>query len=303
MKVFVAGATGAIGRPLVIQLLAGGHQVVGMGRDEDALRALQEQGASIEIADALDAHAVRVALLRTRPDVVINQLTSLPKHRTPESMRAAAEGNRHLILEGGANLARAAEDTGVRRYILQSAAFLYAAGTGLADEHVPLAVDASPAIAASARLRTELEHRVQERARLEIVVLRYGFFYGPGTWYTQEGDIAEQARRQQYPVAGEGAGVWSFVHVDDAAAATVAALQGPPGVYNIVDDQPSELNVWLPAFAKWVGAATPGTISEVEARQTFGPDFLYYATRLRGASNAKAKRVLDFQPRSLMWLP
>ncbi len=136
---------------------------------------------------------------------------------------------------------------------------------------------------------------------LEGVALRYGFFYGPGTWFTADGSVADRVRERQYPIAGSGQGVWSWVHVEDAAKAT-AALECGPGIYNIVDDDPSALSVWLPAFANAVGAPPPPHIGEEEALQSAGSDFVYYATRLRGASNEKAKRELGFAPRRLQWL-
>jgi nucleoside-diphosphate-sugar epimerase len=137
---------------------------------------------------------------------------------------------------------------------------------------------------------------------LQGIALRDGFFYGPATWFTDDGDIAGQVRERKYPITGSGHGVWSWVHVEDAAAATAAVLECAPGVYNIVDDHPSPLSVWLPAFAAAVGAPTPPRISEQEALQSAGPDFVYYATKLRGASNAKAKREMGFAPRRLEWL-
>ena len=137
---------------------------------------------------------------------------------------------------------------------------------------------------------------------MQGIALRDGFFYGPATWFTDHGDIADQVRERKYPITGSGQGVWSWVHVEDAAAATAAVLECAPGVYNIVDDHPSPLSVWLPAFAAAVGAPTPPRISEQEALQSAGPDFVYYATKLRGASNAKAKREMGFAPRRLEWL-
>ena len=137
---------------------------------------------------------------------------------------------------------------------------------------------------------------------IEGVALRYGFFYGPGTWYHPEGAAADQVRRREVPIVGAGTAVWSWVHIDDAALATVEALSAPPGVYNVVDDDPSPVSTWLPAFARAVGAPPPPVVSEREARAAFGEDAVYYGTRLRGASNAKAKRALGFAPGRLEWL-
>ena len=141
-----------------------------------------------------------------------------------------------------------------------------------------------------------------EESGLEAVLLRYGFFYGPGTWFSREGDVGDQVRRREVPLIGKGGGIWNWVHIDDAAAATSAALTADPGVYNVVDDRPVAQSVWLPAFAKFVGAPEPPTISEEEALRNSGPDSVYYATKLRGASNQKAKGKLAFRPRPLEWL-
>jgi nucleoside-diphosphate-sugar epimerase len=137
---------------------------------------------------------------------------------------------------------------------------------------------------------------------MEGVALRYGFFYGPNTWYHPDGGAADQVRKQQFPLVGKGQGVWSWVHIDDAALATVAALDCEPGVYHVVDDNPSPVSVWLPAFVKSVGAPAPAQVTEEQARQVAGEDAVYYQTRLRGALNAKAKQVLGFRPRKLEWL-
>jgi nucleoside-diphosphate-sugar epimerase len=165
-----------------------------------------------------------------------------------------------------------------------------------------MAVDASPGVAFHARSYAELEARVLAPGPLEGVALRYGFFYGPGTWYSPEGACADQARRQEIPIVGRGEAVWSWVHIVDAAHATVAALAAPPGVYIVVDDDPSPVSVWLPAFARSVDAPSPPQITEEEARTAAGEDAIYYGTKLRGASNAKAKKALRFTPRRLEWL-
>jgi nucleoside-diphosphate-sugar epimerase len=302
VKILLAGATGAIGRPLVFRLLANGHDVTGMTSSDRGLATLREIGAQGVVVNALDAQAVRAAMERVRPDTVIDELTSLPKHYTPDEMRAAAERDRQVRLEGGGNLYDAARAAGARRYIVQSTGFFYAPGQGLAAEEDPLASDASPAVSASVRTYMQIEERVVGGKDLQGVALRYGFFYGPGTWFNEDGDIAGQVRERKYPITGSGQGVWSWVHVDDAAAATAAALECAPGVYNVVDDNPSPLSIWLPAFAASVGAPDPPRITEQEALRSAGPDFVYYATQLRGASNAKAKREMGFAPRQLEWL-
>jgi 2-alkyl-3-oxoalkanoate reductase len=302
MKILIAGASGAIGRPLISRLVAAGHDVVGITTSERGLQTVKENGAKGVVANALDAQAVKLAMNKVRPDAVIDELTSLPKHYTPEEMRAAAGRDRTIRLEGGRNLYNAARATGARRYIVQSTGFFYAPGSGLATETEPLAIDASPAVSGSVRTYTQIEQRVLSSSDLEAVALRYGFFYGPGTWFSPGGDVANQVRDRKFAIAGSGQGVWSWVHIEDAAAATVAALECTPGVYNIVDGDPSELSVWLPAFAAFVGAPEAPRVSEADALQTAGPDWIYYSTRLRGASNAKAKREFRFAPRKLEWL-
>ena len=194
-------------------------------------------------------------------------------------------------MEGNINLLAALRDAGVRRYLLHSSGFWYAPGAGLADESVPFISSASPGGEAGAHTYLELEARASATPGIEFVALRYGFFYGPGTWYTREGDIGDQVRQQQVPIIGEGQGVYSFVHIGDAAGATAAVLECPPGAYNIVDGNPSPQYLWLTAFARAAGAP--------EALRVSGPDAVYYATRLRGASNEKAGRELEFRPRPL----
>ena len=303
MKVLVAGASGAIGRPLISALLSSRHEVFGITSTQRGAQTLRERGAQPLVANVLDREAVEAAMRKARPDAVIDELTSLPKDYTPAEMRAAAERDRSVRLTGGGNVQSSAVACGAQRYIVQSTGFFYAPGTGLAGETEPLASQASPGIAGSVRTYMQIEDRVLNAPDIEGVALRYGFFYGPGTYHDPEsGSLSRQVRAQQYPVAGSGQGVSSFIHVEDAAAATVAALEAEPGIYNIVDDNASELSIWLPAFAAFLGAPAPLHITEAEALQEAGPDSLYYATRLRGASNARAKKELGFAPRRLEWL-
>ena len=303
MKILVAGGTGAIGRPLITKLRAKGHAVVALTRSPEKAQALVEQGIEPAIADVLDPNAVKAVVSRARPEVVIEQLTALPKTYTRESLKAAAVLNTRLRLEGGANVLAAAQAVGVRRYLRQSIAFWAIPGRGLADEETPLAFDASPLVAADARTVTELEDRLLGNPTLEGIALRYGFFYGSGTWFHPDGDVARQVRQQQFPIVGNGEGVWSWLHIEDAAIATVAAAErGNPGIYLIANDQPLAVREWLPAFAQWLKAPPPPRISVEEALKASGPDAVYYGTQMRGVSNAKAKRELNFQPRPLEWI-
>ena len=303
MKIFVAGATGAIGRPLIAQLLAQGHEVVALTRSLEKAQTLAEQGVELAIADVFDADAVKAAITRTQPEVVIEQLTSLPKTYTSESMIAASALNTRIRREGGSNVLAAAQAAGVRRYLRQSIAFWAIPGAGLADEETPLAFDASPAVAADAHIVTEIERRLLGNPNLEGIALRYGFLYGPGTWFAPDGDVAQQVRQQQFPIVGNGEGVWSWIHIEDAAIATVAAAErGNPGIYLITDDQPLAVRQWLSAYAQWLNAPPPPQVSVEDALRISGADAVYYGTQMRGASNAKAKRELNFQPRPLEWM-
>lgn len=303
MKFFVAGGTGALGRPMVAQLLAKGHTVVALSRSADQAQTLVECGIEPAIADVFDSEAVKAVLSRIQPEVVIETLTALPRNYTSEAMKAAGPLNTRIRLEGGANVLAAARAAGVRRYVRQSIAFWAIPGPGLADEETPLAFDASPAVAADARVVTELEQGLLSTADIEGIVMRYGFFYGPGTWFNPDGDVARQIREQQFPIVGNGEGVWSWLHIEDAATATVAAAeQGNPGIYLVANDQPLPVREWLPAFAQWLNAPPPPRISVEEALETSGADAVYYGTQMRGVSNAKAKRELNFQPRRLEWI-
>jgi nucleoside-diphosphate-sugar epimerase len=302
MRVLIGGATGAIGRSLIGFLRQHGHAVFALARSPGSARVVAALGAEAVIVDALDATAMKAAIMHARPEAVINELTSLPRHYTTAEMVAAAERDRHVRIEGNKNFLAVLPDAGVHRYLLQSSGFWYAPGAGLADENEPFAFAASPAVAAGAHRYAELEQTASAATDLEFVALRYGFFYGSGTWFDSAGDMGEQVRRQQVPVIGDGQGVWSWVHIEDAAAATAAALECAPGAYNLVDDDPASQQRWLPAFAHAVGAPPPPRVSEAQALSALGPDAVYYATQLRGAANGKAKRELDFRPRRLEWL-
>jgi nucleoside-diphosphate-sugar epimerase len=209
VKVLIAGATGAIGRPLVRYLSGAHHSIYALVRSPASARVVNELGTEPVIADALDLASVRAAMARIRPDAVINELTSLPSHYTAEEMRAVAERDRKVRIEGNRNLLAALREMGVRRYLLQSSAFWYAPGEGLADESARFAFDATPAVAAGTRRYAEMEAAASSTPGIEFVALRYGFFYGPGTWFSSDGDMGEQVRERRVPIIGDGQGVWS----------------------------------------------------------------------------------------------
>jgi nucleoside-diphosphate-sugar epimerase len=302
MNIFVAGATGAVGLPLVRALRTQGHQVTGMTRPGPGVGRLRELGAAVSTADAFDAAQVRDAIEAAKPDVVVDQLTWLPAD--PVDIIKAMPNDTRLHREGGANLLAAAEALGVDRFIMQSRGFYLDAPLGeLADETAQLRVEAPGEVGNSARAFGEYERRVLESRTLAGVVLRYGFFYGPGTWYRPDGAVAEQVRQGEAMIIGSGNGVWSFVHIDDAVAATVASLTAEAGVYNVVDDDPLPVVEWLPAFARWINAPEPKHVSIEDALESAGAEAVYYHCSLTGASNGRAKTNLGFSPRPLLWKP
>jgi nucleoside-diphosphate-sugar epimerase len=283
-------------------LLADRHEVFAMTRSKERARTISKRGAFPIIADALDSGSLLEEMQNVQPEVVIEMLTSLPKVYTSQAMQEADKQNTKLRREGGSFLQKAAQMTGARRYIIQSSCFWYAPGAGLATEETPFAFESTPGIAAGTKVYSEIEERVLTAKDIEGVSLRFGFFYGPQTWYAPDGNMADQVRQQSYYITGGGRGVWSFVHVEDAAEGIVAAMSSPPGIYNLTDDTPVELKEWLPAYAHRLGAPPPLERTIEEEYRDKGSDTIYYATQLRGASNAKANRVLGFTPRPLEWL-
>jgi nucleoside-diphosphate-sugar epimerase len=227
---------------------------------------------------------------------VIDQLTWLPPN--PADLLKSMPLDTRLHREGGANLLAAAMELGVKRYIMQSRGFYLDTPAGqLADESSKLRYSAPGVIGESTRVIGEYEDRALAAPNIDTVVLRYGFFYGPGTWYSPDGAIAEQVKNGESQIIGDGRAVWSFVHIDDAVSATVAALTTEPGVYNIVDDNPLPVAEWLPAFARWVGARRPAYVGADDAPE----EAVYYHLSLTGASNRAAKSKLGFNPRPLLW--
>ena len=303
MRVLVAGASGAIGRRLIPLLVEAGHEVVGTTRSEAKADSIREAGADAVVLDVTNLDALRREVHRARPDVVVNQLTALPDALDFRDRDALVPTNR-LRGEVGPALAQVAADAGARRVIAQSVAFFYApTGEGPKREDEPLIEPPEgSAFAAGVEALRALEGATLGTAGIEGIVLRYGYFYGPGTYYAPDGSTAEQVRGRHFPVVGEGSGVFSFIHVDDAAAATVAALDGgAPGLYNVTDDDPAPLRDWLPVYAEALGAKPPRRVPAWLARLVAGSEVAAMATRLRGASNAKAKAELGWEPRYASW--
>jgi nucleoside-diphosphate-sugar epimerase len=297
----VSGASGAIGRFLIPQLVDAGHEVVGMTRRQDKADALAGLGARGVMVDALDRDAVRRVVIDAAPEAVIDQLTSLPRDYDLRNPRLY-DANDEIRAKGTPALHDAAREAGARRFVMQSVAFLYAPeGDWVKTEEARSWHDAPMPFARSVRVLSGNEQRISGDPDVEGVVLRYGFFYGPGTYYASDGSIAAQVRKRQFPIVGKGAGMASYVHLHDAAAATVAALERGRGIYNVVDDEPAPAREWLPVYARAIGAKPPRRVPAWLARIVAGGRIAGLATQLRGASNAKAKAELGWQPVLPTW--
>lgn len=301
MKVLLAGASGAIGRPLVPLLVAAGHEVVGTTRSEERAAALRAAGAEAVVCDLLEPGRPRQLVAEVLPDVIVDQLTSLPQQLNPRDKKLY-DANDRIRRDGSGALIAAATELGIRRYVLQSIAFLYAPEGGpVKDEDARTWDDAPPPFNRAVNVMRGNE-RALLAAPIEGLVLRYGFFYGPGTYYAADGTIGTMVAKRQFPLIGKAEGMTSYVHIADAAAATVAAVErGAPGIYNVVDDEPATVRTWLPVLAEALGAKPPRRVPAWLARLVAGPYAVAAATVLRGASNAKAKRELGWSPVLTSW--
>jgi nucleoside-diphosphate-sugar epimerase len=304
MRVLVAGATGVIGRPLVKQLREAGHDVVGTTRSPQRAERLRELGAKPTVLDVRDTDALRAAVMEAEPEVVINQLTALPDkidYRKPAETFGATNELRGTV---GPALAGISAEAGARRLITQSVCFFYAStGKRAHSEDDPL-LELPPEVPMSRGITASvaLERSTLETPGLEGLVLRYGYFYGPEVGSVPGGFEVDEVRRRRYPIVGDGTGIFSMVHVEDAASATVAAVErGAPGIYNVCDDDPAPLSEWLPACAETLGAKPPRHVPVWLANWIAGKRAVGMATRLEGASNEKAKRQLGWQPKYPSW--
>ena len=302
MRVFLAGGTGVIGRALVPQLREAGHEVTAMTRYEARAEKLRGQGVDAVVCDAFEADNVARAVADAGSEVVVNQLTDIPDAINPRKMSEQFETNDRLRTEGTRNLMKAAEAVGARRMISQGIAWAYVPAEGLWAEGDPLWAGAPEPWGRSVGAVQALEQATLGSDSVEGIVLRYGLFYGPGTAFAGDGSTAGMVRKRAFPVVGDGSAVYSFIHVDDAAGATVAALdRGHPGAYNVVDDDPVMVRDWLPAYAEALGARPPRKVPRFIARVVAGKFALYMATQLQGATNTKAKQELGWQPRWASW--
>jgi nucleoside-diphosphate-sugar epimerase len=298
MNIFIAGGTGAMGRFLVPSLVDAGHTVVALTRSADRISQLEQMGAVPVVGDVYDEARLARLVAESEAEIVIHQLTAFgTKTGDPyaETIRVRIEGTRSLI--AAARAARA------RRFIAQSISFMCSpSGSGLTDEETPLYLEARPAVRALAEAIASLERQTLNASGMSGTVLRYGWFYGPGTSWDPEGFIPRAIREGTYPIVGAGAGTYSFINLRDAAAATVRVLaHDATGIYNIVDDSPVPLREWLPFAAKLLGAPAPAHEAVAAARKRIGDMRVYYMNEQRGASNAKAKRALNWLPAFPSW--
>ncbi|MFW6868812.1 NAD-dependent epimerase/dehydratase family protein [Nocardioides sp. CPCC 206347] len=306
MRIFIAGATGALGSRLVPLLAEAGHEVFGSSRNEAGRAAVDALGAIGIVMDPLDADSVRAAVAEAKPDVVVHQLTALSalSGNMKKWDQDFAMTNR-LRIEGTDHLIAAARESGVRRFVAQSYGGHWTnerAGGWVKTEDDPLVADPGKEARETLRAIKHVEEVVTAAPGIEGVVLRYGNFYGPGNALSRDGEMGEMVRRAKFPVVGGGAGVWSWIHIDDAAAATVAAIErGAAGIYNVVDDDPAPVAEWLPYLAEQLDGKLPMRLPAWLARPLIGQFGLALMTTVRGSSNAKAKRELVWAPRYTSW--
>jgi 2-alkyl-3-oxoalkanoate reductase len=316
MKIIVAGASGAMGRALVPLLVRAGHDVVGMVQRPRSAEVVHGLGAEPRTADALDAGAVLACFREVRPQVVIHELTAIPATLDMRHFdREFAQTNR-LRTEGTRHLLAAAVDVGAAHFIAQSfAGWTYgrsgngsktngtkSKATKLKTEEDAFDPDPPAKLRATLDALKALERAVLSETRLTGAVLRYGGFYGPHTSIAKDGSIVRAVRRRKLPLVGEGAGVWSFVHVEDAASATAAAVEsGRGGIYNVVDDEPAPVAEWLSFLAHCAHAQPPRHVAAWMARLLIGEHVVVVMNEIRGVSNAKIKRELAWTPRWPSW--
>jgi nucleoside-diphosphate-sugar epimerase len=273
-----------------------------MTRSEERAADVRAAGADAVVCDVFDAQRVKRAMADAQPEVVVHQLTALPD-RLDFRKSDLYDATNRVRTEGTRNLIDAAMAAGARRMVAQSIAFMYdTSGDWVKDEDAPLLADAPGPFASGLKALRQMESAVTGTDGLEGLVLRYGFFYGPGTYYARDGSTAADMRRRRQPIVGKGTGVFSFVHVNDAASATVAAVErGAPGIYNVADDEPVALRDWAPVYAEAIGAPRPWRVPAWLARLIAGKEVAMFTLTLRGASNAKARRELGWEPRYPSW--
>ena len=302
MRVFMAGGTGAVGRPMIRQLRAAGHTVAAMTRSEGKASLLAELGAEPVVVDVFDRDALVAAVRAARPDAIVNQLTDLPQAMEPKHLQDIYARNNRVRRDGTANLLDAGDAAGVRLFIAQSMGTWYQpTGDAVKSEAAPLWTNAPEPIGEAVRTVGHMENEVLARMP-RGVILRYGAFYGPGTWYAADGEIAKRIQSRGFPIIGRGEGITSFIHVDDAASAAVAALATPSSaVFNVADDEPAPAGEWIPAYAAALNAPKPWKVPVFAARLALGAAMSEWLTTMRGASNAAIKSALGWRPAYPTW--
>ena len=304
MRIFVAGATGALGRHLLPKLVERGHEVTGMTRTPSKASVVEELGARAAIADALDAEEVASAVAKAEPEVIVHELTAISDLGSMRNVDRTFASTNRLRTEGTDHLLAAGRAIGVRRFVAQSfAAWLYErVGGPVKTEEDPLDPNPIGPVRETFEAIRYVENAVTGADWTVGIALRYGGFYGPGTSLWTGGEHLEPIRQRKFPIVGDGAGVWSFIHIEDAADATVAAIErGERGVYNVVDDSPQLVRDWLPGIAEMIGAPPPRRVPKWLGRLFAGQPGVIMMTELRGQSNAKAKRELGWTPRHPNW--
>ena len=306
MRIFVAGASGAIGRQLIPKLVANGHEVVGMTRSDGKRDLLRGLGARPVVADALEPEAVGRAVSEADPEVIVHELTAIPGTLNPRRLDRDFETTNRLRTEGTDHLLSAARAAGARRFVAQSFAPLIYARTGgpVKTEEDPVDSGPPPGTQATSAAIRRLERAVTEAGWVDGLVLRYGGFYGPGTSIAIDPDTEQIAavRSRKFPIVGAGTGIWSFIHIEDAATATAAAVErGAQGIYNVTDDEPAPVAEWLPGMAAALGAKPPRRVPKWLGRIVAGSAAVTMMTEMRGASNEKARRELGWEPSYASW--
>jgi nucleoside-diphosphate-sugar epimerase len=304
MHVFVAGGLGAVGRRLVPMLVEAGHDVAATATTREKLRVLSNLGATPLLMDGLDQRSVLDAVRRAEPEVIVHEMTGLVRAADLRHFDRVFATTNRLRTEGADHLIEAARAVGARRIVAQSFGNWNYERTGsrVKTEEDDLDPEPPRSMQRSIGAIAHLEAAVTHAEGLEGIALRYGNLYGPGTGISEDGRLVELIRRRRLPLIGDGRGIWSFVHVDDAAAATVAAVEGgPPGIYNVCDDDPAEAAVWLPELAAIIGAPPPHRVPVWLGRLAAGEALVSMFTRTRGAVNAKVKNAFDWRLRYPSW--
>lgn len=304
MRILVAGASGVIGQQLLPQLRARGHEVTGLVRSSTGAAVVTALGGCPVIADGLDAEAVRVAVLTARPEVIVHQMTAIDRFADLRRFERTFARTNRLRTEGTDHLLRAAREAGVRRFVAQSYCGHTWARVGgpVKAEDDPLDADPPPELRSTLAALRHVEQAMLAASNIGGVALRYSGLYGPGTSLARDGAVADQIRRRRVPIIGRGTGVWSFIHVADAASAAVAAVESAAtGIFNVADDEPAPVSEWLPALAHILGAKPPRRLPLVLARLALPKHLVQMMTEARGASNARAKTTLGWTPLWPSW--